>query len=149
MSDLRELYQATILDHSKAPRNFREIAHYAHQADGHNPICGDKLHVSIELEGDRVSDAAFQGAGCAICMASASLMTENVRGRTLHEIDQQFTEFHDLVTKSDREVDASALGKLAVFSGVREFPMRVKCATLAWHTLRAALDENGEVAQTE
>ena len=149
MSDLRELYQATILDHSKTPRNFREIADCPHQADGHNPICGDKLHISVELEGDRVSDAAFQGAGCAICMASASLMTETVRGRTLGEINQQFTEFHDLVTKSDAEVDISGLGKLAVFSGVREFPMRVKCATLAWHTLRAALDEDSEVEHTE
>ena len=149
MSDLRELYQATILDHSKTPRNFREIADCLHQADGHNPICGDKLHISVELEGDRVSDAAFQGAGCAICMASASLMTETVRGRTLGQINQQFTEFHDLVTKSDAEVDIAGLGKLAVFSGVREFPMRVKCATLAWHTLRAALDEDSEVAHTE
>ncbi|MEE3326179.1 MAG: SUF system NifU family Fe-S cluster assembly protein [Myxococcota bacterium] len=149
MDELRDLYQATILDHSKAPRNFREIEGCDHQADGHNPICGDKLHVAAELEGDRVKDVAFQGAGCAICMASASLMTEKVRGQTLDEIERVFTDFHELVTRSDSEVDTSALGKLAVFSGVREYPMRVKCATLAWHTLRAALDESSEVAKTE
>jgi len=149
MDELRDLYQATILDHSKAPRNFREIEGSPYQADGHNPICGDKVHIAAELEENRVKDVAFQGAGCAICMASASLMTEKVRGQTLDEFERIFTDFHDLVAGSSDEVDASGLGKLAVFSGVREYPMRVKCATLAWHTLRAALDESSEVAKTE
>ena len=149
MAELRDLYQATILDHSKAPRNFREIENCVHQADGHNPICGDTLHVSAELEEDRIKDVAFQGAGCAICMASASLMTERVRGQTLDEVGQAFEAFHNLVAGDNDEIDTSGLGKLAVFSGVKEFPMRVKCATLAWHTLRAALGENDEVAKTE
>ncbi|MEE3325826.1 MAG: SUF system NifU family Fe-S cluster assembly protein [Myxococcota bacterium] len=149
MDELRDLYQATILDHSKAPRNFREIEGSPYQADGHNPICGDKVHVSAELEDGRLTDIAFQGAACAICMASASLMTEKVRGQTLDEFNQVFHNFHELVAGSTEEVDSSTLGKLAVFSGVREYPMRVKCATLAWHTLRAALDEDNEVAKTE
>lgn len=149
MDELRDLYQATILDHSKAPRNFRKIENCHHTADGHNPICGDKVQISAELEEGRITDVAFQGAGCAICMASASLMTEKVCGQTLDEVGQAFDAFHELVTGDADAVDSSGLGKLAVFSGVREFPMRVKCATLAWHTLRAALGEDEEVAKTE
>lgn len=150
MDDLRDLYQSTILDHNKKPRNFREIPDVEHQADGYNPICGDKLRVFVELDGDRVTDAAFQGSGCAISVASASLMTDAIKGCSLAEIEDQFEKFHDLVTTSaETPPDTPTLGKLAVFSGVREFPMRVKCATLAWHTLRAALGKGNEVAKTE
>lgn len=151
MDELRELYQATILDHNKKPRNFRVIDDAALHADGHNPLCGDKLTVYVALDDqDRVVDAAFRGSGCAISTASASMMTELVKGKTIDEVQREFESFHHLVTSScDEPVDVDALGKLAVFSGVREFPMRVKCATLAWHTLRAALAGGAEVAKTE
>ena len=151
MDDLRELYQSVILDHNKRPRNFREIEDTPHFADGHNPLCGDKLTVYLEMDGeDRVSDVAFLGEGCAISTASASLMTEFVKGMPRHEVDEAFNRFHQLVTSSgDQEVPNEGLGKLAVFSGVREYPMRVKCASLAWHTLKAALYDTGEIAKTE
>ena len=151
MDELRELYQATILDHNKKPRNFRAIEDADRRADGHNPLCGDKLTVYVSLDdAGRVEDVSFVGNGCAISTASASLMTEAVRGRPLEEIEQAFERFHAMVTSAtDAPVDTAALGKLAVFSGVREYPMRVKCATLAWHTLRAALAGGGEVAKTE
>jgi nitrogen fixation NifU-like protein len=151
MDDLRELYQATILDHNKKPRNFRAIDDAKHRADGHNPLCGDKLTVYLKLdENGRVEDVAFQGAGCAISTASASLMTESVKGKRIDEVEQVFQKFHDLVTNSDNTiVDAEELGKLAVFSGIRDYPMRVKCATLSWHTLRAALHDQPETAKTE
>ncbi|HIG00807.1 MAG TPA: SUF system NifU family Fe-S cluster assembly protein [Myxococcales bacterium] len=150
MDELRELYQATILDHNRKPRNFRVIEEANHHADGHNPICGDKLVVFLNLTEGRVTDVAFQGTGCAISVASASLMTDFARGKTLPEIEAEFERFHQMVTSSpNSQIDTSALGKLAVFAGVREFPMRVKCATLAWHTLRAALDADGSVAHTE
>ena len=151
MDELRELYQATILDHNKKPRNFRAIEHADRRADGHNPLCGDKLTVYVSLDDEgRVADVSFVGNGCAISTASASLMTESVRGRPLEEIEAAFARFHEMVTSaSESPVDTAALGKLAVFSGVREYPMRVKCATLAWHTLRAALAGRGEVAKTE
>jgi nitrogen fixation NifU-like protein len=151
MDELRDLYQTTILDHNKKPRNFRVIEDADRQADGHNPLCGDRLtvYLSIDEEG-RVTDVAFQGNGCAISTASASLMTELVKGRTLEEIEEIFERFHELVTgPRDAAVDAASLGKLAVFSGVREYPMRVKCATLSWHTLRAAIEGREEVAKTE
>ncbi|MAI79811.1 MAG: SUF system NifU family Fe-S cluster assembly protein [Deltaproteobacteria bacterium] len=150
MENLRELYQSTILDHNKKPRNFREIPGCDHQADGHNPLCGDKLRVFVELDGDVVNDLSFEGAGCAISIASASLMTDSVKGKKIEDIETLFDLFHTLLTTpSTTEIDVSPLGKLAVFSGVREFPMRVKCATLSWHTLRAALDKKNEVAKTE
>ena len=150
MDELRELYQATILDHNRKPRNFRVIEEANRHANGHNPICGDKLVVSLNLTEGRVTDVAFQGTGCAISVASASLMTDFARGKTLQEIETEFERFHQMVTSSpNSQVDTRALGKLAVFVGVREFPMRVKCATLAWHTLRAALDADGSVARTE
>lgn len=151
MDDLRELYQATILDHNKKPRNFRALEDAERQADGHNPLCGDKLTVFIKLgEDDRIEEATFQGSGCAISTASASLMTDFVKGKTKDEISRAFETFHELVTsKIDTEVDIDDLGKLAVFSGVREYPMRVKCATLSWHTLRAALDADDQTAKTE
>lgn len=151
MDELRELYQATILDHNKKPRNFRAMANADRHADGHNPLCGDKLTVFLVVDDDdRVTDVSFQGSGCAISTASASLMTDLVKGRTLSEIEEVYGRFHDLVTSpTDAPVDVASLGKLAVFSGVREYPMRVKCATLAWHTLRAAIDDSGGVAKTE
>ncbi len=151
MDELRELYQATILDHNKKPRNFRELDHANRSAEGHNPLCGDKLTLYLELDDDnRVLDAGFQGSGCAISTASASLMTEFVKGKTVDEIDASFQRFHNLVTSTmDEPEDFDGLGKLAVFSGVREFPMRVKCATLSWHTLRAALGGEIEPAKTE
>ena len=151
MDDLRELYQSVILDHNKKPRNFREIENARRTADGHNPLCGDKLTVYIELDDEnRVSDIAFLGQGCAISTASASLMTEFVKGKSLEEVDQAFERFHELVTsRTDEEISEEGLGKLAVFSGVREYPMRVKCASLAWHTLKAALDETDATAKTE
>ena len=142
MNELRDLYQQVILDHNKKPRNFGTLERATHEADGHNPLCGDELHVAVTLDGDRVSDVRFEGSGCAISTASASLMTESVKGKTVKEAEQLFGGFHDLLT-GDPSVAAEAsaeLGKLAVFEGVREFPVRVKCATLSWHTLKAALD---------
>jgi len=151
MDDLRELYQATILDHNKKPRNFHAVDGANRQADGHNPLCGDKLTVYLRVdEDDHVVDIGFQGAGCAISTASASLMTDFVKGKSRGEIEEDFELFHHLLTsRADEDVDVSALGKLEVFSGVREYPMRVKCATLSWHTLKAALDDAEETAKTE
>ena len=150
MDELRDLYQATILDHNRKPRNFRELENADRRAEGHNPICGDQLVVFLDLDGDSVEEISFQGAGCAISVASASLMPEFARGKTADAIRSECERFQDMVTSApNTPFDTSGLGKLAVFSGVREFPMRVKCATLAWHTLRAALDEDGSVAQTE
>ena len=150
MDELRDLYQATILDHNRKPRNFRTSETPDRCANGHNPICGDKLVVFLALDDDRVADVAFQGIGCAISVASASLMTDYARGKTPDEIELEFERFHRMVTSPpDSPVDTQDLGKLAVFSGVREFPMRVKCATLAWHTLRAALAQDDNVARTE
>ena len=150
-SELFDLYQEVILDHNKRPRNWGELEHADHHADGHNPRCGDRLEVFVNMEGDEISEIRFQGSGCAISKASASLMTEAVSGRRREEIDELFRRFHDLVTgdPSVKERASAALGKLAVFEGVREFPVRVKCATLAWHTLRSALDDAGQAATTE
>ncbi len=151
MDDLRELYQSVILDHNRRPRNFREIEDAARTAEGHNPLCGDKLTVYLALDADeRVCDIAFLGEGCAISTASASLMTEFVKGKSKQEVAEAFERFHHLVTsKTSEEIAQEGLGKLAVFSGVREYPMRVKCASLAWHTLNAALNDSGEITRTE
>lgn len=150
MSELRELYQSTILDHNKKPRNFRVPEHANRKAEGHNPLCGDRVTVYLEVEDGVVRDVGFQGAGCAISTASASLMTEAVKGRTLDEARALFERLHDLVAgDSGEEPDIEALGKLAVFAGVREFPVRVKCATLPWHTLRSAAEDRDEVVRTE
>jgi nitrogen fixation NifU-like protein len=150
MSDLRELYQSVILDHNKAPRNFRRPAAANRTAQGNNPLCGDQLGVFLVVEDGVVKDAAFEGSGCAISTASASLMTESVKGRRLEEVEKLFDGFQRLVT-SDATAPAedAGLGKLAVFGGVREFPVRVKCATLPWHTLRAALAGGRQTATTE
>jgi nitrogen fixation NifU-like protein len=141
MSDLRDLYQSVILDHNKAPRNFRRPPRANRSARGVNPLCGDQLTVFLELNDGVVSDAAFEGSGCAISRASASLMTEAVKGRRSEDIQKLFDGFHRLVTSEhSAPIADEGLGKLAVFGGVREFPVRVKCATLAWHALRAALE---------
>jgi nitrogen fixation NifU-like protein len=148
-SDLRELYQTVILDHNKHPRNQGAPRDANHHAEGHNPLCGDRLSVHVTLADGVVRDVGFEGQGCAISKASASLMTEAVKGRTTAEADALFHTFHDLVTSDPRSTpDTSGLGKLAVFGGVREFPIRVKCATLCWHTLRSALAD-GAVVSTE
>lgn len=140
MSDLGQLYQEVILDHSKSPRNFCVPAGADHSAEGHNPLCGDRLTLACQLAGDTICDIGFEGAGCAISMASASMMTEALKGRTAREADELFQQFHSLVTGHDPgEAELDHLGKLAAFAGVARFPMRVKCATLCWHTLRAAL----------
>ncbi|MFN0139794.1 MAG: Fe-S cluster assembly sulfur transfer protein SufU [Pyrinomonadaceae bacterium] len=140
MSELNELYQETILEHNKNPRNFREIEDADKRAVGNNPLCGDALQIFVKMDGDVVSDVAFKGSGCAISKASASMMTQAVKGRTLHEAEELFDEFHRMVTGSlDPEAEETHLGKLRAFSGVLEFPARVKCASLSWHTLNAAL----------
>lgn len=151
MDDLRELYQATILEHNKRPRNFGQLAQPTHEADGHNPLCGDALTIQARVDpSGHVAEIAFRGQGCAISKASASLMTEHVKGKSLTEIESDFMRFHELVTGAPSEAPRiEGLGKLAVFSGVREYPVRVKCATLAWHALRAALSASGETAKTE
>ena len=150
MSDLRDLYQEVILDHSRGPRNFRVPETSTNRAEGYNPLCGDRFTVYVTVEGGVIRDAAFQGSGCAISRASASMMTEAVKGRTLEEAESLFQGFHDLVMGQGRDPGvAGRLGKLGVFSGVGEFPARVKCATLAWHTLRAALEARPEAVSTE
>ena len=137
-SDLNDLYQEVILDHNRRPRNFHAIAGATHSAEGYNPLCGDRLTLYVQVEGDRIIDVAFEGAGCAISKASASLMTEAVKGRTLADARARFERVHDMVP-APTEVPIADLGKLTAFAGVREFPVRVKCASLAWHTLKAAL----------
>ncbi len=153
MSDLRDLYQQTILDHTKRPRNFHEVAGANYCAHGHNPLCGDKLTLYLKIENNVIRDAGFQGTGCAISTASASMMTEAIKGKTTGEIEPLFEGFHSMVTApvnvEPGEAKLEFLGKLAVFSGVREFPMRVKCATLAWHTLMAALKDGHGAVSTE
>jgi nitrogen fixation NifU-like protein len=144
MSDLRELYQQVILDHNKAPRNFREITPCDHEADGYNPLCGDKIHVYIALENGTIADVSFQGEGCAISKASASMMTDALKGKSVEEAKALFDEFQAMIT-----CGLPAPGKLAVFAGVREYPMRVKCATLAWHTMKSALEGRSNAATTE
>lgn len=149
MSDLRELYQEVILDHNKRPRNFRELEGADRHADGYNPLCGDKLALYLNLNGDVIADVAFLGSGCAISKASASLMTDAIKGKTVAEARRLFSQFHEMVTGTEGPVDPEALGKLAVLSGVRNYPTRVKCASLAWHTLCAAIDDVHEPVSTE
>lgn len=150
MSDLRELYQQVILDHSKKPRNFQKLEGANRTAQGHNPLCGDDVTVYLRLEDDAIRNISFQGSGCAISKASASMMTDSVKGKTKADAEALFRRFHDLVTVGEDEAaDLGGMGKLAVFAGVREFPVRVKCATLAWHTLRAALEGKEEMVSTE
>jgi len=150
MSDLRELYQEVIVDHNRHPRNFRENASATRKIEGYNPLCGDKLTLFLELDNGVIKDISFVGTGCAISMASASLMTEALKGKTEEQAHAIFNGFRTLVTQEKAgPVDEGQLGKLAIFAGVREFPTRVKCATLAWHTLQAALEGNKEAISTE
>ena len=149
MSELSDLYQEVILDHNKNPRNFRVIENAEHTADGKNPLCGDALRVYVAMDGDKITDVAFKGAGCAISKASASMMTQEVKGKTREEAEELFNEFHRMVTGDlDIETDENDLGKLRIFAGVLEFPARVKCASLSWHTLNAAL-HGDETVTTE
>jgi nitrogen fixation NifU-like protein len=150
MSDraLQDLYQEVILDHNRRPRNFRVIEN-GRRAEGHNPLCGDRVTVYLRVENDRIVDASFQGSGCAIAKASASLMTDSVKGKTLDEATTLFERFHDMITKSPDAPVEDDLGKLTVFAGVRQYPLRVKCASLPWHTLNAAAEAKDEVVSTE
>ncbi len=150
MADLRDLYQEVILDHNRRPHNFRVLPDANRKAEGYNPLCGDRLAVFLRLDGDIVSDVSFLGSGCAISKASASLMTDAVKGKTVEQATRLFNAFHAMVTTDTAmEPEASQLGKLAVLAGVREFPARVKCASLAWHTLKAALTAEAEAVSTE
>lgn len=150
MSDLSELYQQVILDHNDRPRNFEKLEGANRTADGYNPVCGDQISLYLQLEDHVIRNIGFQGSGCAISKASASVMTASVKGKTTAEAKVLFDRFHEMVTGvPDREVDYQEVGKLVVFAGVREFPARVKCATLAWHTLRAALDGDPGTVATE
>jgi nitrogen fixation NifU-like protein len=148
MSEIRELYQEVILDHNKSPRNFRVMKDATQEVNGFNPLCGDKLVVYLKVQDGAVIDVSFQGSGCAISQASASMMTEMVKGKSETEAKKLFERFHAMLS-GKAEPDHDALGKLAVFHGVNEYPARVKCATLAWHTLKTALDGKAEVTSTE
>jgi nitrogen fixation NifU-like protein len=150
MDDLRELYQQVILDHNKKPRNFYKLEGANRVVEGHNPLCGDHYFIYLKLEGDKVSDISFEGAGCAISKASASMMSSVVKGKTKAEVETLFKRFHEVVTGTINSANhLEELGKLAAFAGVSEFPMRVKCATLAWHTMQAALSGKQEAVSTE
>ncbi len=152
MSDLREIYQQVVLDHYKKPRNYRRMEGCPHSANGHNPLCGDRVTVYVKLANNAIDDISFEGSGCAICTASASLMTESLKGRTEAEAEEMFQRFHHLLTAENVEAsdsEKSDLGKLKVFEGVREFPVRIKCATLPWHTFHAALKRKEEPVTTE
>ena len=148
MSELTDLYQEVILDHNRRPRNFRAIEQASRKQEGYNPLCGDRLTLYVKLEGDRIGDVSFQGTGCAISKASASLMTDAVKGKTVEEARALFERFHEMVTSSP-ESEVPEIGKLAVLAGVREFPTRVKCASLAWHTLKAAVAGSEGPVSTE
>jgi nitrogen fixation NifU-like protein len=146
MSSLSELYQNVILEHNRSPRNYRVMDDADRKAEGHNPLCGDQLTVWVRMDGDVIGDVSFKGAGCAISRASASLMTGAVKGKTRAEAEALFERFHRLVTGTLPQEQSETLGKLAVFSGVSEFPIRVKCASLSWHTLKAAMGGRTETA---
>ena len=147
MSELSELYQQVILDHNKKPRNFRKLDTPTHRAEGHNPLCGDQLTVYLDLENEAIKDVSFEGSGCAISKAAASMMTQAVKGKSRPDVVALFDEFHRMVTgELDEENTPNHLGNLKIFAGVREFPVRVKCATLSWHTLNAALQNKSTVS---
>lgn len=149
-SEIKELYQEVILDHNRNPRNFGEIENYTHHARGHNPLCGDQLDLFLIVENDIIQEVKFKGSGCAISKASASIMTTILKGKTVNEAKELFDEFHKIITvNSDNSNDTINIGKLAVFAGVREFPARVKCASLAWHTLLNALENSSNNVTTE
>jgi nitrogen fixation NifU-like protein len=147
--DLRDLYQEVIFDHNRNPRNFRVMENADRQVEGFNPLCGDRLTLYLKMDGDVITDASFQGSGCAISTASVSLMTEIIKGKTEQEAEDLFKKFHEMTTGKDEQASLEAVGKLAVLAGVREYPARVKCATLAWHTLDAALKNEKKSISTE
>ena len=149
MSDLRELYQQVILDHNKNPRNFRELTDPTRRVEGYNPLCGDHYTIFVKTDGDTVAEVSFTGSGCAISKAYASVMSSTVKGKSKAEAERLFGSFHKLVTGETGGLDAADLGRLAAFSGVSEFPARIKCATLAWHTLRSALEGDKDSVSTE
>ena len=149
MLDLKELYQEVIVDHNRNPRNFGKIDNANHALEGFNPLCGDRLILYLNIDNDQISDISFDGNGCAISVASASLMTEAMKGKTLGEAETIFNCFHDVITKDGAEINLEELGKLAVLAGVRDYPTRVKCATLCWHTLHSALEGSDNPVSTE
>jgi nitrogen fixation NifU-like protein len=150
MTELNELYQQVILDHNRAPRNYRKLDSANRKSEGFNPLCGDRIVIYLRMEGDLIQEIAFDGSGCAISKASASMMTESVKGKSKAEVQEIFNRVRTMLTTApDEPIDATDLGKLAAFSGVREFPVRVKCATLAWHTLHAALHGQDQPVSTE
>ena len=147
MSELNELYQQVILDHNKKPRNFRKLENANHTAEGYNPLCGDHLTIYVNVAGDALQEIAFEGSGCAISKAAASMMTQAVKGKTREQTEELFKEFHSMVTgELDEETEENSLGNLKIFAGVRDFPVRVKCATLPWHTMQAALNKQDRVS---
>ncbi len=149
-AELRELYQQVILDHNKSPRNFKKLENANHTAEGHNPLCGDRIDIYLDVEDGIVKDVSFLGSGCAISKASASLMSTIIKGKTIEEAKNIFERFHDLVTGNlNNEEEIEELGKLAVFAGVKDFPVRVKCASLAWHTMISALNKEEKIVSTE
>jgi nitrogen fixation NifU-like protein len=145
--DLRDLYQDVIVDHNRSPRNFRKLADATRTQEGFNPLCGDKLMLYLKLDGDRIRDVSFEGSGCAISVASASLMSQTIKGKTIQEAEQLFSQMHALLIGDGHTLDLESLGSLAALSGVSEYPSRVKCASLCWHTLKAALKQTNQVAQ--
>jgi nitrogen fixation NifU-like protein len=150
MNELDELYQQVILDHNKNPRNFGKLENPSHSAEGHNPLCGDQIELSLNIEDGKILEVKFEGSGCAISKASASIMTTLLKGKTINEAEELFNRFHAAVTSDPNSEDnRSDLGKLAVFSGVREFPARIKCASLAWHTFMDAISDKKSIASTE
>ena len=149
MFDLKDLYQEVIVDHNRSPRNFGELDPPGRRLEGFNPLCGDRLTLYLNQDGDRIADIKFNGSGCAISIASASLMTEGVKGKSVQEAEKVFADFHELLTCTDLEVDLTRMGKLAVLAGVRDYPSRVKCATLCWHTLHALLAGDDAPVSTE
>ena len=149
MSNLNELYQEILLEHNNKPRNFRKLEDANRQADGYNPLCGDRITLYLKVEEDVIIDVAFQGVGCAISRASASMLTQSVKGQTLDKAEEIFDGFHTMITEPEAEVDYDALGDLEMLSGVSAFPTRIKCAILAWHTLHAALEGQGDAVTTE
>jgi nitrogen fixation NifU-like protein len=149
LENLRELYQEVVFDHNRNPRNFRAIEDADRKIEGFNPLCGDRITLYLKLDGDHIADIGFQGQGCAISTASASLMTELVKGKTLDEAEKLFAAFHRIVTGQDDSLKLEELGKLAVLAGVRQYPSRIKCATLPWHSLEAAIKGEAETVSTE
>ena|ERR1700754_2582881 len=149
MNELQELYQQVILDHNRNPRNYGELQGANRAAEGFNPLCGDQINIALAVKDGVIDDVKFTGSGCAISKASASIMTSVLKGKTVEQAEQLFDTFHHLVTEEDDSIDPESLGKLAVFAGVREFPARVKCASLCWHTMKNALENAADVASTE